>query len=173
MSRGRKAPPRLGLAIACSLLASCHAKQPEAPQPTSPLASATHQGEVRSNILRADYAGSATCGGCHEKQHAAWLDSPMHRMTRDLQRTQINAPFSGNTFDFRADSLRLEKLDEQRFMRLLGASKGKRDTLFRVTKVIGGRYREDFVGVEVDPDSPFAIQARLAAGHFYEGNGSG
>jgi predicted CXXCH cytochrome family protein len=78
----------------------------------------------------------------------------MHRMTRDLQKTQISAPFAGNTFEFRADSVKLEQRDGQRFMRLHQAGAAPSDTLFRVTKVIGGRYREDFVGLEVDPASP-------------------
>ncbi|HET7545794.1 MAG TPA: cytochrome c3 family protein, partial [Polyangiaceae bacterium] len=66
--------------------------------------------------------------------------------------TRISAPFSGNTFEFRGDSLRFEQIDGQRFMRLQRAQ--QRDALFRVTKVIGGRYREDFVGVEVDETAP-------------------
>ncbi|HEY0468543.1 MAG TPA: hypothetical protein VGC79_30320, partial [Polyangiaceae bacterium] len=140
--------------LACLALSSCHARKPESPLAGSPAASATHAGEVRSNLLRADYAGSQACAGCHERQYAAWLDSPMHRMTRDVQKTQISAQFSGNTFDFQGDSVRLETQGGQRFMRLHGKATPASDTLFRVTKVIGGRYREDFVGIEVDPASP-------------------
>jgi len=145
-------PSKIGLL--CWALASCRAGQPERAPATGKPASAAHAGEVRSNILRADYAGSAVCAGCHVKEHTAWLDSPMHRMTRDLRQTEIRAPFDGNTFAFRADSVRLERIDGQRFMRLHAASSAG-DSLFRVTKVIGGRYREDFVGVEVDPAAPF------------------
>ncbi|HSY38739.1 MAG TPA: hypothetical protein VLA79_04395, partial [Polyangia bacterium] len=32
---------------------------------------------VRSNILRADYAGSARCASCHAEIAAAWQGSPM------------------------------------------------------------------------------------------------
>ena len=78
----------------------------------------------------------------------------MHRMTRDLHQTQIAAPFNGDTFTFRDDSVHLEQIEGERFMRLHTA-RGT-SSLFRVTKVIGGRYREDFVGAEVDPDSPLA-----------------
>ena len=152
MSRMQKAAWLAGSALGCLALANCHTGHSQSLLVSSPAPSQRHAGEVRSNIVRADYAGSEACAGCHEKQYAAWRDSPMHRMTRDLGRTQISAPFSGNTFDFRGDSLRLEQIDGQRFMRLHGAT----DTLFRVTKVIGGRYREDFVGVEVDPESPLS-----------------
>jgi predicted CXXCH cytochrome family protein len=147
----------VGIGLGGLSSASCRAGKPESPPAGSPPPQPTHTGEVRSNILRADYAGSEICAGCHGKQYAAWLDSPMHRMTRDLQRTQVSAPFSGNIFRFRDDSLRLERIDGQRFMRLSGKNAGASETLFRVTKVIGGRYREDFVGVEVDKDAPLGI----------------
>lgn len=77
----------------------------------------------------------------------------MHQMTRDVQHARVAAPFSGNDFAFRDDSLRMERILGQPFMRL--QSSGGGETLFRVTKVIGGRYREDFVGLEVSPDAPF------------------
>ncbi|MEI9950357.1 MAG: cytochrome c3 family protein [Pseudomonadota bacterium] len=154
----RKAVLLVGVGLGCSAIPSCHGGQPESPLASGPRPGPTHVGEVRSNILRADYAGSEACADCHAKQYAAWLDSPMHRMTRALPASQISAPFSGNTFEFRGDSLRLEQIDGQRFMRLHGTSKSgsASETLFRVTKVIGGRYREDFVGAEVDPESPLS-----------------
>jgi len=149
---------RLVLSVGLGVLSltSCHTGRPEGKLASDSVSNVSHAGEVRSNLLRGDYAGSAACAGCHERQYAAWLDSPMHRMTRDLQKTQINAPFAGNSFEFRGDSLRLEQTDGQRFMRLHAAGAQQSDTLFRVTKVIGGRYREDFVGVEVDPAAPLA-----------------
>ena len=135
--------------------AACHGASSEtaAAQRGTAAPVAKHAGEVRSNIARADYAGSAACAQCHAKEYAAWLGSPMHRMTRDLHHTRIHAQFAGDDFAFRNDSVHLEQLGSERFMRLHSAR--GRDSLFRVTKVIGGRYREDFVGAEVDPSLPF------------------
>lgn len=76
----------------------------------------------------------------------------MHRMTRDLHQTTIRAPFAGEIFTFRSDSVTMVQIGAERFMRLHPA-RGQ-DSLFRVTKVIGGRYREDFVGAPVDPAAP-------------------
>jgi len=120
----------------------------------SPVAEGARPREVASNITRQDYAGSATCQHCHVREYRAWLDSPMHRMTRDLAHTEIAAPFSGHTFAFRGDRVTLEQRAGERFMRLQHESGG--ENLFRVSKVIGGRYREDFIGFEVDPAAPFA-----------------
>ena len=152
----RKAVLLVGVGLGWLAFEGCHAGQPRGPSASSAPPSSTHAGEVRSNLVRADYAGSQACSGCHEREYAAWLDSPMHRMTRDLQKTQISAPFSGNTFAFQGDSVRLEEQAGQRFMRLHSRPPNATDTLFRVTKVIGGRYREDFVGLEVDPAAPLA-----------------
>ncbi len=144
----------LQLALGCAISA-CRGPRPlTAPGRASGDAATAHPGEVRSNITRADYAGSAACATCHAREYALWLDSPMHRMTRDLEHTSIAAPFAGSTFDFRNDSVKMEELGGQRFMRLHRAL-GK-ESLFHVTKVIGGRYREEFVGAEVDPNAPLS-----------------
>jgi len=152
MNRGQTAALLLGLCG--SAIASCRAGHPESPETSRTARGEPRAGEVRSNITRADYAGSAACAGCHVREYDAWLGSPMHRMTRDLRQTRISAPFSSRTFAFRDDSVQLEEISGQRFMRLHSGRGGTKDSLFRVTKVIGGRYREDFVGAEVDPESP-------------------
>ena len=108
--------------------------------------------DVASNVNRADYAGSQSCRPCHEHEYAAWFASPMHRMTRAADHTQIAAPFKDGTFAFRDDTVRFEALGQARFMRLRSANGA--ESLFRVTKVIGGRYREDFVGGLVAPSAP-------------------
>jgi predicted CXXCH cytochrome family protein len=76
----------------------------------------------------------------------------MRRMTRSLAQTSVHAPFDGKRFSFKGESAAFEEQNQQRFLRLT-TSDGEQ--LFRVTKVIGGRYREDFVGAEVKPQDPF------------------
>ncbi len=75
----------------------------------------------------------------------------MHRMTRDLATTEVSAPFDGRQLALGSDVARLELREGRRFMAL---SQGGAESLFRVTKVIGGRYREDFVGELVRPEAP-------------------
>jgi predicted CXXCH cytochrome family protein len=143
----------LQLALACAIAAGCGGPvRLSAPGRVASETASAHAGEVHSNITRADYAGSAACARCHAREYALWLDSPMHRMTRDLHKTKIAAPFAGAEFDFRNDSVKMEELSGERFMRL--HDKLGKESLFRVTKVIGGRYREDFIGAEVDPSAP-------------------
>jgi len=109
---------------------------------------------ITSNMLRDDYVGSAACAPCHGDVYKVWSASPMHRMTRLPEQTEIRAPFDGRTFQFKNDSARLEQVGATRFVRLQSATSGEH--LYRVTKVIGGRYREDFAGQEVASTAPGA-----------------
>jgi len=116
------------------------------PVGTAPVGGA--RGEpVSSNILRTDYAGSEACSGCHADLVAAWRRSPMHRMTRLPETAEVRAPFDGRELVFKDDVARFEQVGATRFVRLVSATRGEH--LYRVTKIIGGRYREDFAGLEV------------------------
>ena len=99
-----------------------------------------------SNILRGDYIGSSGCGDCHTKIYEAWEKSPMRNMTRDVATATIRAPFDGTTLTVGTDTATMEMQNGARFVRIASGGKTVR---FRVTKVVGGRYREDFVGVDV------------------------
>lgn len=94
---------------------------------------------VAENVLRRDYAGSAECEGCHRDVYEKWLASPMRNMTRRIADATVRAPFAGETFDFKGERVTLTTEGGTHMMRL-------GDHAYRVTKVIGGRTREDFVG---------------------------
>jgi predicted CXXCH cytochrome family protein len=118
---------------------------------------------VASNILRADYAGSERCAPCHREIFAAWRDAPMHRMTRVPELTDVRAPFDGRVFRFKDDTARVTAHDGARFVELASATQGAH--VYRVTRVIGGRYREDFAGVEVTAparDAP-VVESHMSA----------
>ena len=158
-------PRCLGLVIRAGLLAAlgahCGATHPSPSRSGAAVAGGGGPGEagvtrIRSNILRGDYAGSDSCAGCHAEIHAAWRGSPMHLMTRVPPGAQIHAPFGATpdaaTFRFKDDTARLAERDGARYVDLKSAQYG--DHRYRVTRVIGGRYREDFAGVEVGvPDA--------------------
>jgi hypothetical protein len=96
--------------------------------------------------VRDDYAGSAACASCHATEYLAWDRSPMHRMTRDAQGAEIRAPFDGTQWRFKDDSVVLERRGEERWLRIEPAHGDAK--AYRVVRVIGGRTREDFTGVE-------------------------
>jgi len=143
----RPALAQLPLVGACLLavLAGCRTRGAVA---TAGVAEPHPSGRVRSNVTRADYAGSATCVPCHSEEAAAWASSPMHRMTRGAASAQIRAPFDGTRWSFKDDTVILESHGGERFVHL-ESSTGGRPTVYRVTRVIGGRAREDFAGIDV------------------------
>jgi predicted CXXCH cytochrome family protein len=106
---------------------------------------------VTSNILRRDYAGSSACASCHPAEHDAFMAAPMHNMTR-LPGPNVTLPPFDGIFRFKDDDVRFEARDGERLMHIESAAFGART--FKITKVIGGHYREDFAGVEIGgPDS--------------------
>src|SRR4051812_29563468 len=100
--------------ICASLGAHCGATHPSSVRAGAGAGASVAMGgsgaaRVRSNILRDDYAGSASCAGCHAEIHAAWRGSPMHLMTRLPDTARIHAPFEGATFRFKDDTARLSE----------------------------------------------------------------
>jgi predicted CXXCH cytochrome family protein len=142
-------PRWLSLFVILAVLPACRAevRPPPAAVPTV----------VSSNVLRQDYAGSKVCGDCHSEIHESFQGSAMHRMTRLPAHADVKAPFDvpgGTLFRFKDDQVTLEKRGERRFMTL--ASERFGSGLYEVTKVIGGRHREDFAGVAVSREAPHA-----------------
>ena len=101
-------------------------------------------GVIASNMLRGDYAGSQACAECHRDLYEQWAASPMRNMTRDAATAKLRAPFAGETLRVGAETATMTTEGKAHYMRVDGPAGTHR---FRITKVIGGRYREDFVGV--------------------------
>ncbi len=133
--------PALFAAVACGALA----RAPE----TTPRDWRRHddRGIVGSNVLRSDYVGSERCAPCHEIEYQRWRRSPMHRMTRASSTAEIRAPFDGATIRAGPDTVTIASDGGERFMTLTVGD--AQPESFRVTRVIGGRYREDFAGIRV------------------------
>lgn len=103
---------------------------------------------VSSNIRRADYAGSAACAGCHAGIARVFARSPMRNMTRVPEGATVHAPFDGTVFHFKDEAVTLETKSGARWVHV--DTPGQARQSFRVTRVIGGRVREDFAGAVND-----------------------
>jgi predicted CXXCH cytochrome family protein len=138
----RRLPPWGAAAALAALLPSACTSPPPSPPPPPPPPLLT------SNVERRDYAGSTACAPCHDSIYAKWERSPMRRMTR-LEGTPdaIRAPFDGTIFPFKGDRVTPFTEEGRRYMRVSSQANGEQ--LFRVTRVIGGRYREDYTGRQV------------------------
>jgi len=131
------------LVIVLAVAAAC--------RPSPPMSSASPSASPRvvtRNVEAADYAGSEACARCHADVAHGFAASPMHRMTRNIHETTVSAPFQGESLVLGDDRATLETKGGARFVRVDSAV-GDRTRTYIVTRVIGGRHREDFVGVEV------------------------
>jgi predicted CXXCH cytochrome family protein len=137
-------------ALVVCALAACAA--PRASVPTAPAGSAATASRtpapaiVTSNILRRDYAGSQACAACHADVYDRFMAAPMHNMTRLPVAGTPMPPFAGS-FRFKDDAVRFETRADDRLMHI--EAQGQSPRTFKVTRVIGGHYREDFAGVEI------------------------
>src|ERR1700722_10326245 len=137
--------------LAVAILAACAgARSTTMPGDRSSSVAATPVGGF-SNVSRGDYIGSAACASCHPRETDAWRASPMHRMTRDVRDAEIRAPFDGTRFPFKNDAVVLDRRGADRMVQI--ESSGAPVATYRVTRVIGGRTREDFAGIEVGGSS--------------------
>jgi predicted CXXCH cytochrome family protein len=129
--------------IAVGLVAgacSTSAKAPDEPH-------RSERSVVSSNVRFVDYAGSSGCAACHQEIADKFARSPMHRMTRDITSAELSAKFDGFVFRMQGDVATMFSESGRRYLKLQSKKQG--DHLFRLSEVIGGRYREDFVGIEV------------------------
>jgi predicted CXXCH cytochrome family protein len=145
------------------VLAACAAPTPvAAPAATTAPASASARRMVPSNVTRADYVGSRECGDCHADIAAEFERSPMHNMTRRADAARIRAPAEA-VFEFAGERATFTQVDGRRHLRFAGHD-------FTITKVIGGRTREDFVGTEGGDELVLPVSYLFTTGAFrYKG----
>jgi len=125
----------LAALVSCRPGAGAGASRPTGPHVTS------------SNVEARDYAGSEACAACHPGVARTFLASPMHSMTRMAATAIVHAPFAGESLYVADDVATLEARPGARFVRI--DRKDGRRLLYRLSRVIGGHHREDFVGVRV------------------------
>jgi len=69
----------------------------------------------------------------------------MHQMTRDARGAVVRGPFDGTRWQFKQDAVVLDRSGADRFVRV---ESGGVTRSYRVTRIVGGRTREDYVGVD-------------------------
>jgi len=103
-----------------------------------------------SNISRQDYVGPGVCGECHADEHARWSAS-LHRVmnARADEPAAIVGDFSGVTLRYAGGDARFWRDGGTPMMTL---AKDGRTVTYRVTRTIGRRGLQEYVGVIVGGD---------------------
>jgi hypothetical protein len=99
-----------------------------------------------SNIARADYIGPEACAECHAPQYALWTTS-LHRVMNakaDAPKAVI-ADFAGVTLAYRGGEARFERDLAGYTMTTVDR---ERTTRYRITRTIGRRSLQEYVGIE-------------------------
>lgn len=98
-----------------------------------------------SNVERGDYVGPAVCGDCHPDKHEQWRGS-LHAVMN--QRADgVVAPFAGETVAYAGGVARFTRERGAPVMELTAAGETRR---FRVTRTIGARALQEYVGTGDD-----------------------
>ena len=136
------------------ILAACGSGA-EPPQPSRPVRGAL---TADSTIAKRDYIGPAACGECHADQHARWQQS-LHRTMNGradgqtiLGKAAIVA-YAGGTMTFDPSA------------RTMTLAKGDRRVRYTVTRTIGSRGLQEYVGTSDKEEVrlPFAWWPRRGA----------
>jgi hypothetical protein len=141
--------------IALVLLVACSRVEPEpAPEPPAP----------PSNTTRADYIGPEACGECHAEEYAAWSQS-LHRVMNAraadpgavIGDFATHVAYQGGEVTFARDGA----------VPTMTLRKDGRAVRYRVTRTIGRRALQEYVGVEDGHE----MEVRLPFGFWPRGGG--
>ncbi len=154
------------LALACGQSRGAPA---EATAPAAPRAAS----DPYSNIRAADYVGPSVCGTCHADKHARWQRSLHRSMNRLVEGdpSVVRGDFSGARLRYAGGEVRFEPGPVMSFWK-----DGRPLRRFRVTRTIGSRYLQEYVGVETEgPEPPrdpiYATEIRLPFGSWFRAGG--
>lgn len=123
-------------------------------------AAAPPSSDAPSNVTAADYVGPAACAGCHPDNAARWRQSLHATMNQRASAAAIIGDFDGATLAYGGGEARFERRGDAFRMVLRGARGATR--AFRVTRTIGTRGLQEYVGV--DEAAPEAPEVRLPFG---------
>jgi len=122
-------------------------------------------GDGFSNVRARDYVGPDVCGDCHEDKHARWqasLHASMNRRADDPG--AVIGDFEGAQLAYGGGRATFTR-DRGAYIMTLEPPRD-RVRRYRVTRTIGSRYLQEYVGVELAPAASAAspVEIRLPFG---------
>ena len=108
--------------------------------------------DTYSNIRHEDYIGPEACGECHEKNYSDWSQHPHSRMNQLATDETVVGDFSGTSFSYGNGRVVFLKRDGAFLMEFYQGE--KRIRTFRITRTIGWRYEQDYLGVQIEGPEP-------------------
>ncbi len=122
-----------------------------------------------SNVRAADYVGASACEACHEERYTQWSGNLHRKMNRLVsEQGAVLGDFGNRRIKYGAKTLVLEQEGDDYWMSF--EESGKVVRRYRVTRTIGSRYLQEYVGIQVvgpEPsgDSAYETEIRLPFGY--------
>jgi predicted CXXCH cytochrome family protein len=105
-----------------------------------------------SNINPEDYVGAEACGRCHKEKFQSWSGHPHRWMNAAATPERVRGDFTGRTlFRYLGGEGRFWREGDQFWM---SAKRNEVQRQFRVTRTIGSRYFQYYVGVQTAGPEP-------------------
>jgi hypothetical protein len=109
--------------------------------------------EYYSNILPADYVGPKACGECHPKQHRLWSGHPHRFMNQLPGKDSVKGDFADHVWTI-APGYTVTFTTEGGDFLMTVERPGKHRVQYKVTRTIGSRFMQFYVGVQTDGPEP-------------------
>ena len=123
-----------------------------------------------SNILPNDYVGPGKCAKCHEAQHELWSKHPHRFMNQWAGPASVKGDFSGAVWEPRpGHPVVFSTVDGE--YRMTVRRPGSKDTVSKVTRTVGSRFVQFYIGVQLEGDEPrsderYATEHKLPFGYW-------
>jgi hypothetical protein len=105
-----------------------------------------------SNIYRYDYVGPETCAKCHTQKYETWRSHPHAKMNRNVNADTVVGDFSGRRLEYGGGAVVFAKGLGELTMTIYDGGKFVRQ--HRVTRVVGSRFVQMYVGVQTQGPEP-------------------
>jgi hypothetical protein len=129
-----------------------------------------------SNILPGDYVGPQACKECHEEKYKDWSANPHGKMNRDASSETVRGDFSGVRVSYQGGTALFstaKDLGRAPRHEMTLERDGKVVRRYEITRVVGSRFMQHYIGVEVEgPDAASSVtrtkEQKLPFGYWFK-----
>jgi hypothetical protein len=148
-----RTPYRIGACLAVVVAALYLATRPRVTADPRVLADeAVDSAVTYSNILPGDYVGPDACRQCHAKNYRLWQQHPHRRMNQLPGKDTVQGDFADAVLELTGGKVHFSTEGDSYRMTVIRDSQRQRG--YRVTRTVGTRYIQFYIGVQTQGPEP-------------------
>jgi hypothetical protein len=125
--------------------------------------------DTYSNIHPGDYVGPETCASCHSDYYEAWKSHPHSKMNLDATAETVLGDFNARLIEYGDGYVVFDQQGDQFLMSLY--REGQLSRQYRVTRTVGSRYTQMYIGLQTFGPEParhqaYRIEGKLPFGYW-------